>query len=601
VPILVYGLPLLVYCAIAVPLGIRQREMMNADAMCYIRRAVYLLHGQFYYFISEHWSLMISWLMAPLIAARVDGLYAARTVTVIIGGLYLFFFSVLSGRLLGVHWIWRALAGVAIAPFLATVAVRVITPDQLLALWLLLYFLVVLDPNLPQKRGRQFLAGVVGGMAYLAKAFALPFVIVHLLMTLVLHTIRLKHQAGAQGENLSRGGIFKQVATAYGLGLVGFFLVASWWIAAMSWKYGHVTIGSSGAAAHGVTGRRLAEAQSPGAAIKARFTPPVGPYLSPMETPEQLFPRWSPFASKQHFKYQLYVIREHAGWLRDYLGSLAAGYVALIGMVVALLLLAIRSAQRWKLVWLLLTLGLFLGPFLLVVFQNRYVNPHVVPLLLLLCLVVALEWRPARMDSAAQAGEAHVPRWRAAAGVLVLGAFAWGTYVWMQPLLNHRASDTYRKLGMKLRNEKLEGPFACDSRSRSVLIAYHSGHKYVGFPPTDDPERAEQMLRNVGVRYVIIWDTLRAFERQDCAPEMVARPGWRLAFRFRGASVYQYAASTEAGSSKATSRPATTGPTSRPSQAVEEDMFEGFEDDPASFMEPAPMRQKPARPRKRVR
>src|SRR6266550_4178933 len=220
VPILVYGLPLVVYCAIAVPLGIRQREMMNADAMCYIRRAVYLLHGQFYYFISEHWSLMISWLMAPLIAARVDGLYAARTVTIIIGGLYLAFFNVLSGRLLGVHWIWRLLAGVAIAPFLAAVAVRVISPDQLLALWLLLYFLIVLDPNLPQKRGRQFLAGVVGGMAYLAKAFALPFVIVHLLMTLVLHAIRLKHQAGAQGEKLSRGGICKQVATAYGLGLV---------------------------------------------------------------------------------------------------------------------------------------------------------------------------------------------------------------------------------------------------------------------------------------------------------------------------------------------------------------------------------------------
>src|SRR3954468_17601075 len=68
----VYLLPLVMYCAWVIPLGISQRELMNADAINYIRRAQYLLHGQFYYFLSEHWSLMISWLIAPLIAVGMN-------------------------------------------------------------------------------------------------------------------------------------------------------------------------------------------------------------------------------------------------------------------------------------------------------------------------------------------------------------------------------------------------------------------------------------------------------------------------------------------------------------------------------------------------
>ncbi|HEV8293161.1 MAG TPA: hypothetical protein VGP94_14600, partial [Tepidisphaeraceae bacterium] len=405
-PILVYTLPLILYALLAIPLGIRHREMMNADAMCYIRRAGYLLHGDFYYFLSEHWSLMISWLMAPLQAIGMDGLYAARIVTVFIGALYMLCFTALARRLLAVHWIWHLLAGMVIAPFIASVAIRVITPDLLLGAWLVLYMLVVLDPRLPDTRGRQFLAGVVGGVAYLAKAFAFPFVIVSLPMTLLIHAVRKRSESNPEKKK-----ILGSVALAYARGLLGFFLIAGPWIGALSWKYGHLTFGSSGAAAHGVTGSK----ELPGFKFPTEmsFALPPGPYIAPMETAEKAFPRWSPFASRQHFTFQLHVIKNHALMLRRYLSESAPPYTLLIVMPLAVSLLLIRSPQRWKLAWMLLTLALFLGPFLLVVVQYRYLNPHVVPLALLLCMMLALEWRPGASDATAGGTPQRVPIWRA--------------------------------------------------------------------------------------------------------------------------------------------------------------------------------------------
>src|SRR5947207_12989586 len=97
ISVALYLLPLMIFCAVAVPLGLRQKELMNADSVNYIRRAQYLLHGQFYWFVSGHWSVMISFLIAPLMAARVDGLYAARIVTGLIAAVQLALFVALSG------------------------------------------------------------------------------------------------------------------------------------------------------------------------------------------------------------------------------------------------------------------------------------------------------------------------------------------------------------------------------------------------------------------------------------------------------------------------------------------------------------------------
>jgi hypothetical protein len=262
----------------------------------------------------------------------------------------------------------------------------------------------------------------------------------------------------------------------------------------------------------------------------------------------------------------------------------------------------VRSPQRWKIIWLLLTMCLFLGPFLLVVIQYRYINPHVVPLALLLCLVVALDWRRSGAESAA-AGMGWI-RWaRIGAAVVVLLAFTWSEIIWMKPLTGRSSTNTYRLLGKKIRNQGLTGPFASDSRARAILMSYHSGHKYLGFPLTEDPATASTMLQKAGARYIIVWNTLRGLERESCATELVAEPGWTEVIHFRGATVYAYNPSLAA-TRPATTRRATSRPTTRPKEQGEPDMLEGFEEEiyegPAARAAKKPRPTKPFHKRKKV-
>ncbi|HEV8608209.1 MAG TPA: hypothetical protein VGQ99_22930 [Tepidisphaeraceae bacterium] len=533
----VSALLLVVYCTVAVVLGLRQRELMNADAVNYIRRAQYLLNGQFYYFLSEHWSLMLSGLIAPLMALKIDGLYAARIVLGIVGAVYMVCFILLARRLLKVHWAWHCVAGVVLAPLVAAMAMRAITPDLLLAVWLVIYFLIVLHPKLLESSGRQFLAGVVGGFAYLAKSFGLPFVLAHLLMTLILLISRREEGAVAvRGERL------KKLSFAYARGLLGFLLIAAPWIGALSWKYHHLTFGSAGAAAHGMLAPQdLPEASKQGWLMRWNLEVPTGPYITITENPEKLYPRWSPFASKAYFQHQCTIIRRHALDLVHFLDLMAALHVIPALVLVSLALVLFRSPQRWKIAWLLLTLILFLAPFLVVLINYRYLGPHIVPLVLLLCLIVVLEWRRGTESSESPTPEAAPLHWaRGVGALLICGSFAWGAYEWMKPMLSSRASDVYRILGHKINQKGLIGPFACDDTTRAFAIAYHSGDKYAGFPDTANPQEAANRLRQAGIEYVVIFDVSRGRGgRGSCAPMMVERGGWRQVIRYRGASVYR--------------------------------------------------------------
>jgi hypothetical protein len=577
-----YLLPLLIYFAIVVPLGLRQRELMNGDAINYLRRAQYLLHGQFYYFISEHWSLMLSWLIAPLIAAHIDGLYAARIVLGSVGAVYMICFLSLTQRLLKVHWIWHCLAGLVLAPLVAAQAMRAITPDLLLATWLVIYFLIVLHPDLLKSRRRQFAAGIVGGFAYLAKSFALPFVLAHLLMTLLVKSTQSRKQ-----EPLAPpASPLRNLSSAYARGLLGFLLIAGPWIGALSWKYHHLTFGSAGAAAHGMIGPEdVAGFKRQGVAMRANFAIPPGPFLTPFENPEKLYPRWSPFTSKDNFLWQVSIIQQHAVELIRFLAEIAPPYLVPPLIVLSTALLRFRSAQRWKIAWLLLTLLLFLGPFLVVYITSRYLMPHIVPLALLLAFVVVLEWRPATLT--APTSKIPLLHWvRPALALLISGSFLWGSYEWMKPILSSHGSNVYRLLGRKIKNDGLAGAFACEDKARASEVAYHSGLKYAGFPDTPNPDEATRRIHQAGVNYLMIFDTRRLNRAATCAPQMIERGGWRQAMRYRGITLYQFDPTA----------PATSRPTTREVMPAAEDAFEDMDDE--ADQKPPPQRHAPAKNKK---
>ena len=327
--------------------------------------------------------------------------------------------------------------------------------------------------------------------------------------------------------------------------------------------------------------------------MRAQMEIPPGPYISPFENPEKLYPRWSPFASKENFNWQLTIMRRHASGLLGFLSIMAPPHVIPALIVLSLALLVFRSQQRWKIVWFVLTLVLFLAPFLFVLLTYRYLIPHTIPLALLLCMMVVLEWRraPRTTDAGAAAEARHstMLQWpRALAAVLVCASFGWGGYVWMKPILARRASSVYRTTAQKIVQSGLKGPFACEDRARASEIAYHSGHKYVGFPDTKDPQEATNRLGKLGVEYLVILDShagLRAI-----APLMLERGGWRQAIRVRGITVYRYDPAAPP-----TTRPAATD-TMEPDDEPDEEMEpEGDEKPPATRPHAPPVKKKKPR------
>src|SRR2546423_162936 len=183
-----FGLSLLIYIITVIPFAIFSRDRINPDSVAYIRRALYISRGDFYHSLSGYWSPLISWCVAPLIKLHMDPLHAARLITCFWGAIWLVTAALFFDRFTTIHRFWKICALIISAIYIAEIAARQITPDVMLAACLLFYLSITLSPNFLRRPSLQFLAGLLGGFAYLAKAYALPFVLVHLPITILIRT-----------------------------------------------------------------------------------------------------------------------------------------------------------------------------------------------------------------------------------------------------------------------------------------------------------------------------------------------------------------------------------------------------------------------------
>ena len=241
--ILTLAVPLITYVVLVAWQAYRMRDEMNPDAVSYIRNAQYLAEGRFADSVSGHWSPLISWCIAPFLYFGVDGLYAARIVLAVWGGLFMVASYVFMRRFVRcAMWLQLvALALIAIAAVRA--ATYVITPDLLLFTVLSAYFAVVVSPRFLKRKRLQVLSGLLGGIAYLAKYYALPFFVVHFTFVVALHW-----WVGRRSTPL------RTAALSWGRGLVIFLAVSAPWIGVLSSKYGKPTFSISGGMAHALVG-----------------------------------------------------------------------------------------------------------------------------------------------------------------------------------------------------------------------------------------------------------------------------------------------------------------------------------------------------------
>jgi Dolichyl-phosphate-mannose-protein mannosyltransferase len=208
--------------------GLKCFNQIDYDGMAYTGIARHLRQGEFHSAINAFRSPLLSWLIAAGSFAHADFLHVGKFINV---ASFLLSFALLY-RFAESLWHSKLASSVAVLLFalgrgLAAASVEMITPDFLFGALVLIYFIVLLRCLRDARAKIWFYLGTVHGLAFLAKAFALPWLALCTLVAVVL----------SEGTWRARAA---RLATAALIPVV----VASAWATVLHSKYGVFTTGS---------------------------------------------------------------------------------------------------------------------------------------------------------------------------------------------------------------------------------------------------------------------------------------------------------------------------------------------------------------------
>ena len=325
------------YAAITIQLPLlaivayHNRDAINPDAISYLRIGSYYASGKFSLVVSGQWSPLLSWLVAPLIAVSIDPLIAGRLAMAISSILYAIGSIYLAKQLRMPEHI-LCLAGWISAGLGLCFGMTVISPDVLVSALLAFAFGSLVDDRWIQSRKRQFVTGLLFGLAYLAKAVALPIGAISIVAA------ALSLVAAGQAT-------LRIACTAAVVSLVGTLVAAGPWIAALSLKFGQFTISTAAATAHRIV------SPPPGPPPMDYAVPEAG-RLSNWEVGGIVRDDWSPFDSASHFIHQLHIIARNIQYILQNLRAFDLLGVGLIGaLYAATIVIPFRSDRMPRLSW----------------------------------------------------------------------------------------------------------------------------------------------------------------------------------------------------------------------------------------------------------
>ena len=205
------------------------RYHLNPDGICYIRIANYYAQGNFYAAVNGCWSPLICWLLAPLYKIGIPDLLGFRFLNLLIACFVLQkIYQIVIRYCNDVPRLFQVCIMISCALELLILHFNTITPD-LLTLYLLLFLLeIYLSDDLLKK---PLLVGLLGALLFFAKAYSFYFFGAFIFLFVIIEI--LKKQFTSQ--------------TFFSLIKIGFvfFLLSSFWIVAMHWKYNEWMISSA--------------------------------------------------------------------------------------------------------------------------------------------------------------------------------------------------------------------------------------------------------------------------------------------------------------------------------------------------------------------
>lgn len=506
--------PVAVFIAVATVISVFQADYINADFVAYSTVASRVTQAPSSS-VTGSWSPLFSWLMVPLLKCGIQDLVAGRLILLISG---LFYMAAIHRLVLRFFPPDALLNRLVIRALMACAVVQsvwfstyLLNPDLLACALIFWYFVVLLDERTSRSSSRSLLAGSLLGMAYLAKAYMLPFGVTQLLVVTLASLVSKRIRSTSPQPIM---GLRSSVAFLMGLGVI-----AGPWILVLTQKYERLTFTNAGRANHANVGPSCF-GKDP------LWHPPLTRdyILEPVIAEE-----WSPFASLENFRHQIRLVLHNGA---NCIG-LIPGWLVMSGLA---LVFWNRRKQTgndsscslaW---WGILTAAVYCSGYLTVNLETRYIVPVVAPLL---CLSAATlvratvsemtteNWQ-SWFDNATRAASVE-RRLSAAAVLLVLGFAIVDVYSIVCVPVYHPQSSCmakYRAIARQLDEQGIEDQLSASNRwHEGLYIAYARGNvsNYMGSPQATGPSNAAEELISSGVRLTFQWneDEIAAYPEEE--------------------------------------------------------------------------------------
>ena len=347
------------------------RHRLNPDGICYIEVARHVFHGEYQLAVNSWWSPAFSALILPTFWFGADPVLWARLIQIPAGLL----FAQATNRLI------RDAFGPSGAPagFLlalcAALAMQTgpITPDIWHAATLTWYF--VHAQRLLRDGGMKHAAaaGILGGLNYLVKAYSLPFILLHLTVTLLLRQL----QPGERRWQTS--------AAQWAVAIALLALASAPWVAVISAHDHEITMSSAGrywTAAQPINARETAP-------VLGLFEVPTGRVTS-LEDIRSMPLQWKPAPPFGSVRDQFRALRRNFIELCFGLDRLdGIGLTKMFVLLSLALIFPLRTVNaeltRLTLVWVLISVFVYLAGYSLTYFVDRFLWA-IWGLLILLCV-----------------------------------------------------------------------------------------------------------------------------------------------------------------------------------------------------------------------
>jgi hypothetical protein len=494
-------LPLVVYLAATVILFPWYQYVINNDGVSYLSIARKYATADWEHAVNGYWGPLLSWLVAPFIRVGVDPMVGVRLVN-IAAGLGALLLTIRLMRLYGLSRAVRIALLVALVPMCVSYALGLATPDLLITTLLLGYFIIIFDERYPRTVTHGVACGLLGGLSYLSKSYALPFFGAHFALASVLHYIRHRDRR-----------IRRRVIQATVSGLAMFAFIAGMWIVVISAKYGHFTFSTSGTYNLALIGP---DSKGHPHDYQGFIPPPNDAAISAWEDPTYTpMSGWRTFASWRNVRHRALSFVRTCARTVSILGLFSP--VALVLVVVQLVIVLRRPGDtllRGTWGWLLWTLLLYCGGYCLVLVEARYLWPCAILLLII--------------------GGSVFERWRSTAvtagGGRTIGLALLALSFLILPAQHLKANFNRRRAEHDMARAMSEYVPAGSAIASSPgswasahILSYHLGARYYGAARADwsAVELAEE-LQQRGIRYYLVWlgepDAVKApagFARRD--------------------------------------------------------------------------------------